>query len=449
MDLDLIAKYDRPVPRYTSYPTAPHFGPAVDAACYRRWLEELDPGERASLYIHIPFCHALCWFCGCHTKVVRRYRPVAAYVELLRREIDLAAGLIGGRLSVGHIHFGGGSPNILAADDFLALVDHLRARFAFAEDAEIAVELDPRGVTPETVRALAEAGVRRASLGVQDFDPAVQQAVNRVQPFDLTQAVVDRLRAAGIVDINLDLMYGLPCQTAAGLVRTVDEAVGLEPRRLALFGYAHVPWIRPHQRLIDETRLPGPAERWRQFQAASARLEERGYVALGLDHFARPDNALAAASKRGRLHRNFQGYTTDDAAVLIGFGASALGTLPQGYVQNAVPLGTYRDAISRGGLAVYRGLAVSPDDRLRREIIERLMCDLEVDLAAACAAHGNDPPRFDPELEALARMAEDGIVTINGHRIRVSEECRPLLRVVAAVFDRHLANGDGRYSRPV
>ena len=449
MDLDLIAKYDRPVPRYTSYPTAPHFGPTVDAACYRRWLEELDPGERASLYIHIPFCHALCWFCGCHTKVVRRYRPVAAYVELLRREIDLAAGRIGGRLSVDHVHFGGGSPDILAADDFLALIDHLRARFAFAEGAEIAVELDPRGVMPETVRALAEAGVRRASLGVQDFDPAVQQAVNRVQPFDLTQAVVDRLRAAGIVDINLDLMYGLPCQSAAGLVRTVDKAVALEPRRLALFAYAHVPWMRPHQRLIDETRLPGPAERWRQFQAASARLEERGYVAVGLDHFARPDNALAGASKRGRLHRNFQGYTTDDAAVLIGFGASAIGTLPQGYVQNAVPLGTYRDAISRGDLAVYRGLAVSPDDRLRRAIIERLMCDLEVDLAAVCAAHGDDPPRFDPELEALARMAEDGIVTISGHRIRVSEECRPLLRVVAAVFDRHLANGEGRYSRPV
>ena len=273
-----------------------------------------------SLYIHIPFCHALCWFCGCHTKVVRRYRPVAAYVELLRREIDLTAGFIGARLSVGHVHFGGGSPDILAADDFLGLIDHLRAKFAFAEGAEIAVELDPRGVTPETVRALAEAGVRRASLGVQDFDPAVQQAVNRVQPFALTQAVVDRLRAAGIVDINLDLMYGLPCQTAAGLVRTVDKAVALEPRRLALFAYAHVPWMRPHQRLIDETRLPGPAERWRQFQAASARLEERGYVAVGLDHFARPGNALAGASKRGRLHRNFQGYTTDDAAVLIGFG---------------------------------------------------------------------------------------------------------------------------------
>jgi len=291
--------------------------------------------------------------------------------------------------------------------------------------------------------------VRRASLGVQDFDPAVQQAVNRVQPFALTQAVVDRLRAAGIADINLDLMYGLPCQSAAGLVRTVDKAVALEPRRLALFGYAHVPWMRPHQRLIDEARLPGPAERWRQFQAASARLEERGYVAVGLDHFARPGNALAGASKRGRLRRNFQGYTTDDAAVLIGFGVSAIGTLPQGYVQNAVPLGTYRDAISRGDLAVYRGIAVSPDDHLRRAIIERLMCDLEVDLAAVCAAHGNDPPRFDPELEALARMAEDGIVTISGHRIRVSEECRPLLRVVSAVFDRHLANGDGRYSRPV
>ncbi|MFQ5958531.1 MAG: oxygen-independent coproporphyrinogen III oxidase, partial [Alphaproteobacteria bacterium] len=400
-------------------------------------------------YLHLPFCAKLCWFCGCHTTVVNRYPPVAGYLDTLAREIDMVAAALGARRRVTHLHWGGGTPTILRPDDIRRLAARLRARFDVAADADFAVEIDPRGVTRETVAALADAGVTRASLGVQDFDPAVQRAVNRVQPFDLTARVVDWLRAHGIGALNVDLLYGLPEQTVAGLVKTVDRTLALAPQRIAVFGYAHVPWMKRHQRLIDETRLAGAAERARQAMAAAARLVERGYVAIGLDHFALPGDTLAVAARAGALRRNFQGYTTDRAEVLLGFGASAIGTLPKGYVQNVVGTPEYRKAIDGGALAVVRGVAVDADDRLRRAIIERLMCDLEVDLDAVCRAHGSAPAAFAREVEALAPLEACGAVRVDGDIVRLMPEARLLLRLACAAFDRRFGAAGERHARAV
>ena len=442
MSPELLAKYDRPVPRYTSYPTAPHFHAEIGRHDYRDWLAELPPGARLSLYLHVPFCQDLCWYCGCHTTVARRYQPVAKYRDLLLRELDLVGAALGGRRPVGHIHFGGGTPTMLAPDDLCLLGERLRARFQLLGAAEFAVEIDPRRLTRETVDALAAIGVNRASLGVQDVNPEVQLAINRWQPFAVVERAVDWLRTAGIHGINFDLMYGLPRQTTVRVRASVDAALALRPSRVALFGYAHVPWMKRHQRLIDEAALPGAAERAAQFEVAAARLEAAGYVAIGLDHFALPEDSLAVARKQGRLHRNFQGYTTDDAGALLGFGASAIGSRPQGYVQNAVPIPEYRDAIRGGRLATARGTRVSAHDRLRRAIIERLMCDFAVDLNGQTA-------RLAPELEALEPFRTDGLLTIDDGLIRVEPAGRPLIRTICAVFDAHLQRGLARHSRAV
>ncbi len=328
-------------------------------------------------------------------------------------------------------------------------LDCIRDHFDVAADAEIAVEMDPRDTTEDYVRDLAAAGVNRTSIGVQDFDPVVQKAINRDQPYAVTRRVVEWLRRHGIRSLNLDLMYGLPHQTVERVEAMVEKALTLEPQRVALFGYAHVPWMKAHQKLIDEAALPGTVERWRQFTAASARLIAAGYVAVGLDHFARPDDALAVALKKGRLHRNFQGYTVDDAAVLLGFGASAIGSLPQGYVQNVSPLKDYARAIEGGTLATARGVAFTADDRLRAEIIERLMCDLAVDLDAVARRHGVAAGAFGAELAGLAPLRDDGIVDIKGRKIALTEIGRPFVRLVAAAFDTYLQAGQARHSKAV
>lgn len=450
MDTLLLERYDRPVPRYTSYPTAPHFHAGITPDAYRQWLGGLDPHAPVSLYLHIPYCDSLCWFCGCHTKITRRYAPVAAYLEVLEREIDLVADALPAVMPVSRIHWGGGSPTILSPADTVRLSRHLDARFRRIEGMELSVEIDPRDFDTETIEALRAAGVTRASIGVQDVTPAVQRAVNRLQPIEGTRDAVAGLRAAGIGQINLDLMYGLPEQTEAAVAATVEAAVALAPDRVSLFGYAHVPWMKRHQRLIDETKLPEAAERFAQAELAARLLVEAGYARIGLDHFARPEDALARAQREGRLRRNFQGYTDDAADCLIGFGASAIGCLTQGYVQNAVAIHAYRDIVQAGGLATVRGVAVSREDRLRRAIIERLMCDLRVDVAAVARTAGVRDIDFAEELEALAPLARDGIVTVAGDgTIAVPEPARPLLRTVAAVFDRYLGAGRARHSRPV
>jgi oxygen-independent coproporphyrinogen-3 oxidase len=429
MNPELLAKYDRAVPRYTSYPTAPHFHAGIGPATCREWLAEMPVGQPLSIYLHVPFCQELCWHCGCHTMVARRYQPIAEYLELLLREVELVADALGGRRPVTHLHLGGGTPTMLTADDLRRLDERLRERFAITADAEVAVEIDPRALAPETVGALAAIGVTRASLGLQDVNPEVQRAINRWQPFEVTERAVSSLREAGIRGINFDLIYGLPHQTVGRVLRSVEAALSLQPERLAMFGYAHVPWMKRHQRLIDETALPGPMERAAQIEAATARLRGSGYVAIGLDHFALPGDSLALALREGRLRRNFQGYTTDTAPVLIGLGASAIGSLPQGYVQNATPLPAYRAAIRAGQCATVRGAALSDDDRLRRAIIERLMCDFAVDLNGSAEL-------FADEIEALEPFAADGLVSIEDGVVRVEPSGRPLVRTVLRAVRR-------------
>ena len=437
MDINaLIAKYDIRVPRYTSYPTAPQFRPTIDADVYEAWLKAL-PDVPVSLYLHVPFCAELCWYCGCNTTAVRRREPMDAYADTLLTEIDRVAATIGRRMQVAHLHWGGGTPHALPADRMVAIMARLRAAFAFAADAEIAVEIDPRTAGAPVIDTLAAIGVTRASLGVQDFDPAVQRAVNRVQSFQQTLACATRLRARGIDAINLDLIYGLPYQTEAGVAATVRRALDLAPDRVAVFGYAHVPWMKRHQALIPEAALPDLRARHRQRAAADAALTGAGYVAVGLDHYARPQDALARAAERGTLRRNFQGYTTDAAPALIGLGASAIGVLPQGYVQNAAAIPDYRARLRAGALATVRGVALAGDDRLRRDVIEQLMCQGEVDLAETAARHGADPATFGAAAPALHSLAEDGVIVWDGARVAVQPEAAILVRAVASVFDAY------------
>jgi oxygen-independent coproporphyrinogen-3 oxidase len=445
----LASKYDLRLPRYTSYPTAPHFHPGITGETYGQWLAALEPGTNTSLYLHIAYCAEMCWFCGCHTKITKRYDPIAEYLEALLAEMDLVADRLTAPLNVTHVHFGGGTPTILTGPDFARVLDKLRARFGLAETAEVAVEMDPRTATLDYVKTMAAAGVTRASIGVQDFEPKVQEAVNRVQPIELVEQVIGWLRDNGISDINMDLIYGLPHQTTESVVGTVERAVAMKPARVSLFGYAHVPWMKKHMRLIDEATLPGISERWSQYLAATRRFSELGYATIGLDHFAAPDDEMAKALATGGLHRNFQGYTTDTAPALIGLGASGIGYLPQGYVANEGEINAYKRMVHEGTLATKRGVALTDDDRVRRAIIERIMCDMAVDLAQVARDHGLPDSTFDDELAAMGTLEADGIVTKKGREVRVTDMGRPLSRAVCALFDKYLKAGEQRHSRAV
>lgn len=420
------------VPRYTSYPTAPHFSQTIGEADYREWLRQLDADEPVSVYIHIPFCRQMCWYCGCHTTVVNREEPVTRYVAALAREIRRAASAIRCRPKVGHLHWGGGTPTLLTPESIKKLSGELVRAFDTIDGAEIAIEIDPRTLTKPIIEAFAQAGVNRASLGVQSFDPRVQAAINRVQTFETTARASRLLRRLGIRAINLDLIYGLPFQTVTSCVETVEQALRLRPDRLAIFGYAHVPDFKPHQRKIDEAVLPGAAQRQEQFCAMAEVLVANGYVQIGLDHFALPGDPLATAAAAGTLRRNFQGYTTDRSPSLLGFGASAIGRLPQGYVQNAPRIREYESRIDAGELPIVRGWQLTDEDRRRSAIIEQLMCDYK--------AVVDDVPPSLRELEA------DGLVRRSGKVVEIADDARPLVRVVAAAFDAYLPKSAVRHA---
>ena len=439
-----LALAERAVPRYTSYPTAPHFGASVDGDIYASWLGALPVRAAVSLYLHIPYCAELCLYCGCHTKAVRREEPLTAYAERLEDEIALVAARTG-RRKVSHLHWGGGTPSVLGETRLAALTASLRRAFDLEAVTEHAIELDPRRTTRELIHALADMDINRVSLGVQDFSPRVQSAIGRIQPFAEVENLVGELRAAGIVNINFDLMYGLPRQCEDNVRQTVTLANTLRPSRLALFGYAHVPWFKSQQKLFDETTLPGVAERFAQAEAARKLLVGFGYAPIGLDHFAEPDDSLALKARKGQLRRNFQGYTADAADALIGLGASAISRLPQGFAQNAPGAGAHGRTIAAGRFATSRGIALTQEDRVRGRIIERLMCDFAVDLACATPGKVN----FATGVEALASLAKEGLVTIDGSRITVTGKGRPFVRLVAAAFDAYLPRGAARHSRAV
>lgn len=442
----LIDKYAVGVPRYTSYPTAPHFSENVTADTYAGWLSELSDPRPISLYMHIPYCAEMCWYCGCMTKIVKRYAPISSYVDSLTAEIDLVASHLPERFRAGAVHWGGGSPTILNADDWKRTFSTLHNRFDFGDDADIAVEMDPRTTTREYVQALADCGVNRVSIGVQDFDPKVQEAINRVQPYEVTSRVVGWLRDAGITNINLDLMYGLPHQTTALVEDMTNKALTLKPSRIALFGYAHVPWMKKHQRLIPTELLPDTLERYRQSELAATMLVNAGFTRIGLDHFAAPDDTMTQAVQDGSLRRNFQGYTTDTSDTMLGFGASSIGNMPQGYVQNTSAVAEYARSVANNALPIARGLKVSEEDKLLRDAINTLMCDLSLDVGALCEQHGEVATRLDHVFERLADPLADGLMTLDDRTIQVTEAGRPLVRVIAAAFDEYLVHAKARHS---
>lgn len=450
MRTDLAACYGQErLPRYTSYPTAPHFSAAIGRNTYADWLKAIPQNASASLYLHVPFCRSMCWYCGCHTSVARRDEPIAVYASALRCEIDLVSRQLGRRVQVDHIHFGGGTPTIMAPESFLDLIGSIRHSFFVLPSAEIAVEIDPRRLSSSMIDALAYGGVNRASLGVQSFDPIVQHAINRVQRFDETAAATDGLRRAGVTGINFDLIYGLPYQTIASCLDTVARCVELRPDRFSVFGYAHVPTFKKHQRKIDEASLPDSSERHRQTEAIAAALKRAGYVQIGLDHFALPGDKMAMAFRNGTLRRNFQGYTTDASNVLLGFGASAIGRLPQGYTQNEVQTRAYLESVVSGSLATAKGYALTDDDRLRAEIIERIMCDFGVDLEPICERHGSAAETVLKSSPRLQGLISDGIVEIEGASLALADDSRFLVRSVAAAFDAHLDGSKQLHSRAV
>jgi len=444
---DLVAKYDGRAPRYTSYPTAVQFAPDVGEATYRQWLSELSGADPVSLYMHVPFCTRLCWYCGCNTRAVNRHEPVAAYVGKLLDEIRMLGQALPMRLPANALHFGGGTPNMLSVDELDVLFGALGQVFELSPDIEVATEIDPPALTREWVMAGARHGLRRASLGVQNLSPEVQAAVDRKGSFEEVARCVGWLREAGVASINLDLMYGLPYQTTTNTLATIDAILGLRPERLALFGYAHVPWMKSHQQLIAEEALPGPAARLDQSEAAAERLVAEGYVRIGLDHFALPTDELAVALAEGRLRRNFQGYTTDAARTLIGMGASAIGAFPQGYVQNVTRELDWRAALDRGELPIARGVALTDEDRFRGEIIERLMCDFAVDLQAVCVRHGRSLADLALILARLEPFRRDGLIESDGSAVRVVGAGRLVVRSICAAADAYFDAQQGRHAK--
>lgn len=444
MDPTLLAAYDRPVPRYTSYPTAAQFSGSVGSAEHAEWLSDLNDGS-AVLYLHVPFCRSLCWYCACNTIAMSRPGTLDAYADALVRELEAVARHAPSLVLEG-IQWGGGTPGQLGAARLRDVGRRIDDLFDRRCDAEISLEIDPRYCDRELAAAIAAMRVTRVSLGVQDFDETVQAAINRRQSVEETAGAIDRLRAEGVKRFNLDLVYGLPHQTLDSLARTLDAALALGPDRFAVFGYAHVPWMKPHQRLIDAAALPDNALRAQMTTLVRSRLLVAGYRDIGLDHYVRPGDRLERAWRDGTLHRNFQGYVADRTDVVVGIGASAISSLPGGYAQNVADAAAYMAAVEAGGLATVRGIALTRDDHLRGAIIERVMCHGAVDIESMCRAHRVDPETFIASLD-LDALERDGLVWRDGSCLVVTQQGRPFVRFVCAAFDRHYTGQEGRHSR--
>ena len=438
----LIRRFDNAGPRYTSYPTADRFSAEFDEAAYRGHLaERAQAGTKPplSVYVHLPFCESLCYFCACNKIITRDHSRSVEYLGYLLREIAMLAPEMGGDRHVSQLHLGGGTPTFFTMAELGRLTDTLRHHFDFAANAELGVEIDPRTVTADTLSQLAALGFNRTSFGVQDFDPAVQQAVNRIQPLAMVERALKASRDAGFESINVDLIYGLPRQSVASFDRTLDEVVRLAPERIALYNYAHLPSRFKAQRLIDASELPLAEDRLRIFMRATHRLLDAGYVYIGLDHFAKPDDELSRALRAGSLHRNFQGYTTKAECDLVGFGVSAIGKIGRSYCQSTRSVKTYYERLDEGKLPVERGLTLSADDILRRDVVMTLMCSVPLEYRTIEQRHGIDFARyFDRELKALAPLAEAELVRLSDDGILILPKGRLFVRAVAMTFDKYL-----------
>ena len=445
----LLDIYGGPVPRYTSYPPATRFKPLEKEGMFRDRLRNLPPGDPVSLYFHIPFCRSLCSYCGCMTRVVHDDGPIQDYARQVEKEINLVSTLLPDRLAVSHIHFGGGSPNLLLRDDLFLLMNAVKTGFAIRPDAEIAMEVDPRQMNAEKAALYAEAGVNRISLGVQDFQPETQRAINRIQPLAQIEDCVRWLRDAGIGGINFDLMYGLPYQTVETVADNIEKAAGLAPDRIALFGYAHVPWMKPHQKILEKYALPDSLERYAQAEKAREMMLRSGYRDIGMDHFARQGDTIEAARESGALKRNFQGYTNDNAETLLGFGVSAISRFPDAYLQNTSHAGQYRERLEAGKAPVEKSILLSREDRLRAEMIETLMCYFEADCDTLCCKHGFPGDFLDADLNGLAALEDDGLVRRRGRFVSVTALGKPFVRRVCACFDAYYQEKEDRHARAV
>jgi oxygen-independent coproporphyrinogen-3 oxidase len=450
IDPVLIRKYDLSGPRYTSYPTADRFVEAYGETEYRDWLRKRNIGgiqQPLSLYIHLPFCDTICYYCACNKVVTRDHGRSAKYIKYLAHELTRTAGLLGGGRRVSQLHFGGGTPTFASSIEMRLLVDAIGAQFDFDPHAERSIEIDPRKLAPGRMAELAQLGFNRVSVGVQDFDPAVQQAVHRVQSEEETRRAIEEARAHGFRSVNLDLIYGLPKQTLDSFNTTLDRVLALDPDRIALYNYAHLPSLFKPQRRISETDLPAPETKLQILTLAIGRLTRAGYLYIGMDHFAKPQDELAVAQSQGRLQRNFQGYSTLPESDLLGFGISAIGRVGPTYCQNLKSLDEYYAALDAGRLPVWRGMELSADDLMRRAVIQALACHFRVSIESIELAHLVDFRRtFSAELQELKQLADDGLVEIQPDWIVVTPKGRLLVRAVCMVFDRYLRERRSRAS---
>lgn len=439
--------FDARVPRYTSYPTAPQFAGGVGPDLFAEWIGAIAPGSSISLYMHVPFCRRLCWFCACRTQGTTSDDPVVAYAKMLQAEIALLARHLPEGVTLSRLHWGGGTPTMLAPELIRDLAGAILAVAPLAPGAEFSVEIDPNEIDAARLDALTAAGMNRASIGVQDFDPLIQKTIGREQSFELTRDVVEMIRARGIKSLNADILFGLPHQTGARIADSVQKLLSFAPDRVALYGYAHVPWMSRRQQMIPSDAMPTPAERLDLYEVARDLFLADGYEEIGIDHFAKPTDGLAVAARSGHLRRNFQGYTDDTAPTLVGLGASSISRFPQGYAQNASGTSDHTQAIRAGHFSTHRGHVFAGEDRLRARIIEALMCDFRVS-RAELAGFGIEAPVVDAMLN---RVAEEfaGVVTLDDDFLTILPQGRPLTRMIARGFDAYDHQGKAQHSAAI
>ncbi len=434
--LGRLGLFDAKVPRYTSYPTAPHFNNNVSSSDFTRWLGLINPGAAISIYVHVPFCRRLCWFCACRTQGTQTDKPVQAYLETLKQELRMLARHLPKGVTLSRLHWGGGTPTLLSPGMSEDLAGAIRDLIPFTEHTEFSVEIDPNEIDNARLDALRAAGMNRVSVGVQDFDENIQKAIGRQQSFDITRRAIESARARGVESVNTDILYGLPGQSPELITESVQKLLSLSPDRVALYGYAHVPWMAKRQQLIRSDTLPGPRERLKLYQTAQRLFQWDGYHDIGIDHFATPQDGLSIARNAGRLRRNFQGYTDDTSEVLIGLGASAISRFPQGYAQNAAATGAHIAAIREGRFSTARGHRFSGDDKMRGRMIEALMCDFRIDTDEICRDFGIARPDLNALLGKTAK-AFDGLLEHTRQGLAIPSDIRPLTRMIALSLDTY------------
>ncbi|MBU2444893.1 MAG: oxygen-independent coproporphyrinogen III oxidase [Bacteroidetes bacterium] len=455
INADILKKYDVPGPRYTSYPTAPHFDESFTHKSFADEIVRTQNGNslpNLSLYFHLPFCDTLCYFCGCNMLITRDRNRVKKYISYLLKEIDLLKKYIPLTRKVAQLHWGGGTPTHLTPEEIEYLISYINNSFEFNAGSENGCEIDPRGLTKEHLIALKEGGFNRISMGVQDFDEQVQKSVNRIQPEEMTREVVGWVRELGFLSINLDLMYGLPFQSLNGFQKTLDATIDISPDRIAVFNYAHVPWMKKHQALIHPENLPTPEEKLDILKLTIEKLTSAGYVFIGMDHFAKPDDEMAVALREKKMYRNFQGYSTNAGCDLFAFGITAISQLENIYAQNYKTEKEYFTALDSSTLPTWKGYRLNDDDQIRRFVIMKLMCDFELNI-----------PKIEDELKIyfnkyfnwglknLEKMVDDDLLVINSDSIQVTEMGRLLIRNIAMIFDGYIERHEdkAKYSRTV